>query len=82
MTVWDARTWKISRVIALADVVGPITFSPDGALLLTSDNSGSLRLWDTCPGCRDPRALLAEARRTVTRGLTPEERSTFLSGLG
>jgi len=82
VTVWDARTWRISRVIALPDVVGPITFSPDGALLLASDNSGSLRLWDTCQGCRDPRALLTEARRTVTRGLTPEERATFLSGLG
>ncbi len=81
VTLWDTRTWRIARVIAHPDVIGPITFSPDGRLLLTSDNTRAVRLWDPCPGCRDPSALLAEARHAVTRGLTPEERATFLSGV-
>jgi WD40 repeat protein len=78
VTLWDARTWKTVRVLAHPDVVGLVTFSADGRMLATA--SDALRLWDTCPGCRDPGALRAEARRTVTRGLTPEERKTFLSG--
>ena len=81
VTLWDTRTWKITRVLAHPDVALASGFSMDGQRLVTGDGSGTLRLWDTCPGCRDPKALLAQARNTVTRRLTAEERTTFLAGL-
>ena len=60
VTLWDARTWKIARVLAHPDVTAATAFSTDGARLVTGDGTGTLRLWNTCPGCREPHALLAE----------------------
>jgi hypothetical protein len=37
-----------------------------------------LRTWDACTGCLDPQALLALARKAVTRDFTAAERATLL----
>ena len=46
----------------------------------TTDRTHTIRIWATCPGCRDGAALLREAGRRRLRALTPIERSTFLGG--
>jgi hypothetical protein len=38
------------------------TFSPDGRFVFTTDFSGALRSWQTCPLCTDRNGLVAAAR--------------------
>jgi hypothetical protein len=58
-------------------VVG-VDFTSDGSRLASAGTEGAVRLWNPCPGCFDPEALLAIAREHVTRELTPAERGTYL----
>jgi len=58
--------------------VTAVAFRPDGRRVVTGDDAGVLRTWDACTGCLDPQALLALARKAVTRDFTPAERATLL----
>jgi WD40 repeat protein len=79
--VWDARTGKILRALTFADNQSPVAFSTDGgeiAIAETAPVSGApdiVRVFDTCPACQNPRALLKLAQPRVTRQLTVLEQT-------
>jgi WD40 repeat protein len=67
--VWDAHTGQQLRVLTFTnDQAGPVAFSPNGlevAIPEIPPQSGLenvVRVFDTCPACQNPRALLALAR--------------------
>lgn len=67
--VWNAHTGQQLRVLTFTnDQGGPVAFSPDGlevAIPETPPQSGLenvVRVFDTCPACQNPRALLSLAR--------------------
>ena len=78
LTVWDVRRRREAReLLGHTAAVTAAAFSSD-----TGDDRGMVRTMDACSGCLDPAALIAVARRRVTRSLTPVERATFLGGGG
>lgn len=76
--IWDPRTGRELRTLKHERPVTAVAFSPDGRRVITGDDAGVLRTWDACSGCLDPKALLALARKAVTRDFTPAERATLL----
>jgi hypothetical protein len=50
--------------------------------VLTASADGTLRVWSTRLATPSLPALVRTAERTVTRGLTPEERAQYLAGTG
>ncbi len=76
--IWDPRTGRELRTLKHERPVTAVAFSPDGRRVVSGDDAGVLRTWDACTGCLDPKALLALARKAVTRGFTPAERATLL----
>jgi WD40 repeat protein len=76
--IWDVRRGAQLRALPLPATPRAVAFSRDGTRIAVGDARGDVRVIDACPGCLDPRQLLALARRQVTRGLTPVERRTFL----
>ena len=69
MRLWDAHTGQQLRVLTFTnDQSGPVAFSPDGlevAIPEIPPQSGLenvVRVFDTCPACQNPMALLALAR--------------------
>ena len=76
--IWDPRTGRELRTLKHERPVTAVAFSPDGRRVVTGDDAGVLRTWDACSGCLDPQALLALARKAVTRDFTPAERATLL----
>ena len=76
--IWDPRTGRELRTLKHERPVTAVAFSPDGRRVVTGDDAGVLRTWDACTGCLDPKALLALARKAVTRDFTPAERATLL----
>jgi WD40 repeat protein len=72
--VWDTASGRLLRVLPhAADAI----VSPDGRFVATGDFAGQLYIYRTCPACGNARALLAIAKASVTRRLTPLERKTF-----
>ena len=76
--IWDPRTGRELRTLEHERPVTAVAFRPDGRRVVTGDDAGVLRTWDACTGCLDPQALLALARKAVTRDFTPAERATLL----
>jgi WD40 repeat protein len=76
--IWDPRTGRELRTLKHERPVSAVAFSPDGRRVVTGDDAGVLRTWDACTGCLDPQALLALARKAVTRDFTAAERATLL----
>jgi WD40 repeat protein len=67
--VWNAHTGQQLRVLTFTnDQGGPVAFSPDGlevAIPEIPPQPGAenvVRVFDTCPACQNPRALLGLAR--------------------
>ena len=67
--VWDAHTGQQLRVLTFTnDQAGPVAFSPDGLEVAIPEIppqpglENVVRVFDTCPACQNPRALLALAR--------------------
>jgi WD40 repeat protein len=83
--VWDARTGRELRVLSFTDNQSPLAFSPDGSRLMIADNTpvlgvpGVVRVFDTCPACQSPSALLKLAAPHATTNLTQLE-STVVAG--
>ena len=75
--IWDARTLRVLRILDHPDAVYGVAFSRDSRELLTFGTQ-IVRIWDACTACGDRAALLALAGSRVTRGLTAQERRTFL----
>jgi WD40 repeat protein len=48
--LWDAATWKPSLRLVHPCPVNTIAFSPDGRLLATGADDGTIRLWQTATG--------------------------------
>jgi hypothetical protein len=64
-------------VITHPDRVLGVEFTSDSRDIVTFDAAGTVRVWDACTACEDPKALLALARTRITRALTSQERQTF-----
>ena len=79
--VWDPSTGRLLRVWHDPRPVTGIAFSFDGSRIVTGAALGTIRIWDACTACTNPRELLSIARGRVTRQLTTLERATFLTGL-
>jgi WD40 repeat protein len=79
--VWDPSNGRLLRVLRQPGPVIAVAFSPDSGKLATTDPTGIVRVWDACTACGNSKALVALAKRRVTRGLTHLERATFLAGL-
>ena len=45
--LWDARTWKVRKVIPILERVECIGFLGKGALIYTGGESGKIRIWET-----------------------------------
>jgi WD40 repeat protein len=75
--IWDARRLTLLRVITHPDPVFGVQFTSDSRDVVTFDAAGTVRVWDACTACEDPKALLALARTRITRALTSQERETF-----
>jgi class 3 adenylate cyclase/WD40 repeat protein len=78
-----ARVWDWRRGVALLVLHGhrgPIStvrFTPDGGGVITTGHDGTTRVW-SCAACGPMPAVLSLARLRTVRGLTPQERSTYL----
>ncbi len=65
--VWDARTGQQLRVLTFPDAQGLIVFSADGRLMVIgggvpgSGVASVARVYETCPACTNPKALLGQA---------------------
>jgi WD40 repeat protein len=58
--VWNAATGDPLRLLRLPAPVDDIAWSTAGDEFATLDADGAtIRIWDACPGCGDPAALLA-----------------------
>jgi WD40 repeat protein len=85
LRVWDARTGQILRVLTFPDVPSPVMFSADGAEFAVQNTTpifgvpNVVRVFDTCPACQNPSALLKLAAPRVTTNLTQLE-STVIAG--
>jgi WD40 repeat protein len=73
--LWDARNGHVLRVFNFVFDPGSFSFSADGRSLVIDDDTGVARVWNTCPGCGNPPALLALARQGATSQLTTLERA-------
>jgi WD40 repeat protein len=79
--VWDATTGEVLRVLTFPDFQQAIGFSSDSSLLMTVDGEvppntpAAVRVFETCPECRDAAALLNLADKGVTPHLTQLERT-------
>ncbi|KAL7769053.1 hypothetical protein ACKLNR_000437 [Fusarium oxysporum f. sp. zingiberi] len=50
ITWWDARSWKIRKVVPCLELVEAAGFIDDGSLTYSAGANGSLRIWDTDMG--------------------------------
>jgi WD40 repeat protein len=79
-----ARIWEIARgteVDTLRGHAGGLNaalFSPDGSHIATAAQDGTARVY-ICETCKPFTALVDQARRGLTRQLTPGERRRFLN---
>jgi WD40 repeat protein len=85
LRVWNARTGQILRVLTFDTGPSPVVFSPDGGEFALEENTpiagvpDIVRVFDTCPACQDPSALLKLAAPRATMNLTQLE-STVIAG--
>jgi WD40 repeat protein len=85
LRVWDARTGQELRVLTFPDAPTPIVFSTDGSEIAVEDTTpifgvpNVVRVFETCPACQNPRALLKLAAPHATAHLTQLE-STVIAG--
>jgi WD40 repeat protein len=85
LRVWDARTGQILRVLTFNTAPAPVAFSIDGREFALEENTpiagvpNIVRVFDTCPGCQNPTALLKLAAPRATTNLTQLE-STVRAG--
>jgi WD40 repeat protein len=79
--VWDARTGQVLRVLSFSDPPTPVIFSSDASEIAVDETipiagvPDIVRVYDTCPACQNPGALLKLAEPHVTTQLTQLERS-------
>jgi hypothetical protein len=58
------------RILQHPDPVDAVTFGPTNDRVATLDDAGTIRIWDACTDYENPAALIALAKRRVTRQLT------------
>lgn len=73
--LWNARTGQVMRVLTFAGDPAEVAFSPDGSQFAVADDTGTVSVWDTCPGCQDPHAVLTLAAPHLHDQLTTLERT-------
>jgi len=79
--IWYANApYTLLHVIHQPDPAYGLRFTADGRDILTFDNNGVVREWDTCTACENANALVALASKRTTRKLTPQEQQTFATG--
>ncbi len=73
--LWNARTGHVMRVFDFSGVPEAVSFSNDGDRIAITDDEGNVHVWETCPACASPGALLALARPHLHDSLTTLERT-------
>ena len=48
--IWDARSWKVKKVIPVLEGLESVGFLENGALIYTGGENGLLRIWNTQSG--------------------------------
>lgn len=72
---WDARSWKIRKIVPCLEQIEAVGFVDDGNLTYSAGETGRMRIWDTDTG------------REVTQSLTTKSEeegfvaATYMSGL-
>ena len=72
--VWDGVTGKPVGEFRHDSPPQSVLFSPDGTRIVTVSDNGAGRLWTVFP---DTQQLVAHARATVPRCLTPAQRAAY-----
>ena len=81
--VWNAHTGQQLRVLTFTDNQEEFAFGSNGAQFVVGEEppvanaSSIVRVFDTCPACEDPHALLALAAPHATKELTTLERTVI-----
>ena len=79
--IWDSHTGQVLRVLTFPDDQWPLAFNADGSeFAVAESNPGPdapdvVRVFNTCPACTNPHALLALAAPHVTNQLTVLEKT-------
>ena len=67
---WDAKSWKIRKVVPCLELVEAAGFIDDGRLTYSAGGNGSLRIWDTDTG-----------REITSQQSAKSEEEAFVSGI-
>jgi WD40 repeat protein len=79
--VWNARTGQQLRVLSFSGYQNIVDLNPDGYQFAVGSTAAvlgaedTLRVFNVCPACQNPKALLALAAPLVTTRLTTVERT-------
>jgi WD40 repeat protein len=79
LRLWDAASGAVIRTFPGAAEIGSIAFSPDGELLASSGEDGSVAIWDARAGTRH-RALQLSRRPLRTVAFSPDGKNLAASG--
>ena len=74
MRLWDAANGQELQVDPDAQPADP-SFNPAGTTVVEYNADDQIRVWDVCPSCDSPTALLVASRASVISPLTPVERA-------
>ena len=80
--VWNASTGQLLQVDHDQSSTGNPSVDPDSRFVVEFNANDQIRLWDLCPDCLAPSALLAASNSAVVSPLTPIERHEAASSSG
>jgi WD40 repeat protein len=82
MRIWNASTGQLLRTDNDSSFTSVPLFSPDDRYVVEVNLWWSLHIWQSCPDCQDPSALLAASRSSVVPHITTIERAEVVAAGG